>query len=76
MSMGLIYRISLPYRLESTNIALIWHPAGKGGGEIVSGKERWIMAAIIGAGALYFFKLDALYLFAVAAVIYFISRSR
>ena len=43
--------------------------------EDVSGKEKWIMAAIIAAGALYLFELDALYLFAVAAVIYFVSRS-
>ena len=34
------------------------------------------MAAIIGAGARYFFEFQALYLFAVAAVIYFFSRSR
>ena len=34
------------------------------------------MAAIIGAGALYFFGLKALYLFAVAGVIYLVARSR
>ena len=34
------------------------------------------MAAIIAAAALYFFKADALYLFAIAAVIFLISRSR
>jgi hypothetical protein len=34
------------------------------------------MAAIIGAGALYLFELKALYLIGVAALIYFISRSR
>ena len=34
------------------------------------------MAAIIAAGALWAFGLDALYLFAVAGLIYLISRSR
>ena len=65
----------MPYRLESTNIALNLAP-WQGRRRVVSGKERWIMAAIIGAGALYYFQLHALYLFAVAAVIYFFSRSR
>ena len=73
--MGIIYRISLLYRLESTNIALTRHP-DRERSSVVSDKERWIMAAIIGVGALYFFELHALYLFAVAAVIYFFSRSR
>ena len=43
---------------------------------VTSDREKWIMAAIIGAGALYLFELKALYLFAVAGVIYFVSRSR
>ena len=65
----------MPNRLKSTKIALI-RVSRVRKEEDVSGKEKWIMAAIIAAGALYLFKLDALYLFAVAAVIYFVSRSR
>jgi hypothetical protein len=34
------------------------------------------MAAIIGAGAVYLFGFKALYLFAVAGVIYLVSRSK
>jgi len=41
-----------------------------------SDREKWIMAAIIGVGALYLFELKALYLIGVAALIYFVSRSR
>lgn len=34
------------------------------------------MAAILGAGALYLVGLNALYVFAVAGLIYMVSRSR
>jgi len=34
------------------------------------------MAIIVGAAALYFFGLHALYLFAIAALIYLVARSR
>ena len=43
---------------------------------VTSDREKWIMAAILGAGALYLFELKALYLIGVAALIYFIYRSR
>lgn len=39
-------------------------------------REQWIMAAIAAAAALYIFEYKALYLFAIAGVIYFILRHR
>ena len=42
----------------------------------MSSTERWIMAVILGLGALYLFEEKALYLFAVAALIYFFTRAR
>ena len=37
-------------------------------------REKWIMGAILALGALYLFGWQALYLYAVAAIIYFFSR--
>jgi len=34
------------------------------------------MTIILGLGALYFFEFNALYLFAIAALIYVVARSR
>ena len=42
----------------------------------MSGKERWIMAAFVAAGAFYLFEWKALYLYAVAALIYAFTRAR
>ena len=42
----------------------------------MSGKERWIMAAFVAVGAFYLFEWKALYLYAVAALIYAFTRSR
>jgi hypothetical protein len=39
-------------------------------------REQWIMGAIAAVAALYFFELRALYLFAIAGVIFFILRNR
>ncbi len=42
----------------------------------MNAREQWIMAAIGAGVALYLFGLNALYLVAVAAVIYLITRRR
>ena len=41
----------------------------------MSSTERWIMVVILGLGALYLFETKALYLFAVAALIYLFTRA-
>ena len=43
--------------------------------QTVSSKEMWIMAAILGLGALYLFETKALYLFGLAALIYLFTRA-
>jgi hypothetical protein len=42
----------------------------------MSGRERWIMAAIFALGALYFFEWQALYLYGVGALIYLFTRGK
>lgn len=42
----------------------------------MSPREQRIMAAIVAVAALYFFELKALYLFAIAGIIYIILRNR
>ena len=42
----------------------------------MNARERWIMAAILAAIALYLFGWQALYLYAAAGAIYFFSRGR
>ena len=37
-------------------------------------RDKWIMAAVLALAALYLFKWQALYLYAVAAILYFFSR--
>ena len=41
----------------------------------MSGRERWIMAAIFAVGAVYFFGWNSLYLFALAALIMLFTRA-
>lgn len=41
----------------------------------MSSREMWIMAAILGLGALYLFETKALYLFGIAGLIYLFTRA-
>ena len=70
-------KLNLARFLTSTVGFLSFRPAEPWQREAVtSDTEKWIMAAIIGAGALYLFEFKALYLIGVAGLIYFVSRSR
>ena len=41
----------------------------------MSSKEMWIMAVILGLGALYLFETKALYLIGIAGLIYLFTRA-
>ena len=42
----------------------------------MSGKEKWIMVAILALGAGYFFAWQALYLYGIGALIYLFTRAK
>ena len=42
----------------------------------MSGKEKWIMVAILAVGAWYFFAWQALYLYGIGVLIYLFTRAK